>query len=185
MKLKAIKCPNCDGSLEIEDELDTFFCQYCGYNVILDEQSDSAIQAKVKMKQMEHEKNMQEKEHQQERYILERKINHSNIIKKRRVIILISCVLLYIISMVVVFSKEKRESDIQEKELQGIVNEVMIDIKDGDFDEAYVKANSIQYTEDWSDNIKKKWDNTREELIRQIEEAEDEATDEGWLDWLD
>ena len=36
MKTFALKCPNCNGDLTIEDGLDTFFCMYCGYKIMLD-----------------------------------------------------------------------------------------------------------------------------------------------------
>lgn len=51
----------------------------------------------------------------------------------------------------------------------------MFDIENGDFVEAYVKANTIHYTSDWSSDIEKKWDETREVLIDQIEKAERES----------
>lgn len=37
----------------------------------------------------------------------------------------------------------------------------MIDIDNEDFDTAYIKAQSIKYTANWSSDIEDKWDNTR------------------------
>lgn len=36
MELKTLSCPNCGANLEIEDGIDTFFCKYCGYKIILE-----------------------------------------------------------------------------------------------------------------------------------------------------
>ena len=50
MELKALKCPNCNANIEIENGIDLFYCKYCGYKIILEGQSDATINAKVKMK---------------------------------------------------------------------------------------------------------------------------------------
>lgn len=71
-----------------------------------------------------------------------------------------------------------------------MVEEIQDDIDDGVFDEAYIKAQSIKYTADWSSEIEDKWDNIRKEVIDQIIEAEKEATGssshkpekDGWFD---
>ena len=43
-----------------------------------------------------------------------------------------------------------RASKKQEAELQQLVNEIQEDIKNEDFDAAYIKAKQIRYTKDWS-----------------------------------
>lgn len=67
----ALKCPNCDANLEITDGLDTFYCKHCGCKIILDGQSNATINAKVRIKRMEHEKRMQDKQYAHERYVIE------------------------------------------------------------------------------------------------------------------
>lgn len=71
MKINTLTCPNCNGNLEIEDGLDTFYCKYCGSKIILSELSDAAYDAKVKIKNMEHKEKLKEKELEHERYKLE------------------------------------------------------------------------------------------------------------------
>ena len=51
----------------------------------------------------------------------------------------------------------------------------MEDIENEDFDEAYIKAQSIKHTSPWSDEVEEKWENTRKEMIGQIIKAEKEA----------
>jgi len=72
MELKTLNCPNCNGHLEIEDGIDTFFCKYCGNKIVLDGQSDAAYQAKVKIKELEHEQVMQENKYKNDQAEWER-----------------------------------------------------------------------------------------------------------------
>lgn len=187
MKIQALKCPNCDAALEIEDGIDTFFCKYCGYKIILAEMSDASINAKVKMKAMEHQEKMKDKQYAQERYVLEEKNKQSNFVKKREIIkgmvIAGVCVLFF----GGFFLSAKIGSDREEEKLQAIVDEVMVDIEQGNYDEAYIKANSLYYTADWSSEIEEKWDNTREALLEKITDAEkgDSDSNGGFFDWFD
>ena len=64
----------------------------------------------------------------------------------------------------------------QERELQAIVDQIMIDIENEDFAAAYVKANSLYWDDSWTSEGEDKWDATRKEIIKQIEEAEKKAT---------
>lgn len=61
MELKSLYCPNCGAAVTPVDGLDTFYCQYCGYQIHLDGMSDEAYKARTKVKQMEHEERMQDK----------------------------------------------------------------------------------------------------------------------------
>lgn len=189
MKLQSLKCPNCDAVLEIEDGIDTFFCKYCGNRIVLTDMSDASYNAKVQVKAMEHQERMQDKKYEQERYKMEKKEqSKKNEAKKGAIVaglIVLACIL-YFISFNNYFYNEEQKSLEQEVELQKIVEEVLVDIENGDYEEAYIKANTIHYTENWSDEIEEKWDNTREALLEQIEEAEKEANGGGgFWDWFD
>lgn len=60
------KCPNCGANLTVKNGLDTFFCQYCGTELISDGQSDVTIRAKADViladKAIERERQQQEYE---------------------------------------------------------------------------------------------------------------------------
>lgn len=58
MQMLQLKCPSCGGILEVEDSLDTFYCRYCGTKIVLAEQSDQLIKAKVDMAKLSHEERM-------------------------------------------------------------------------------------------------------------------------------
>lgn len=72
MEFHQLKCPNCGATLTIENDIDTFFCQYCGTKLIADGQSDVAIRAKADIKlaekAIERERQQQEYEERKARY---------------------------------------------------------------------------------------------------------------------
>lgn len=193
MELKSLFCPNCGASLEVEDGLDTFFCKYCGYKVLLQGQSKAAYDAKVRLKHMEHKERLQEKRDAQERYRMEFKQKD-----ERRTLAIVFGIFGAIIAMCLIISAVGNAgAKKQERELQAIVDQIMIDIENEDFAAAYVKANSLYWDDSWTSEGEDKWDATRKEIIKQIEEAEKNATgstinssdededdDGGFWDWL-
>lgn len=191
MELKSLFCTYCGASLEAEDGLDTFFCKYCGYKILLQGQSKAAYDAKVRLKHMEHKERLQEKRDAQERYRMEFEQKD-----ERRTLAIAFGILGAIIAMCLIISVVGNSgAKKQEQELQAIVDQIMIDIKNEDFAAAYVKANSLYWDDSWTSAGEDKWDATRREIIKQIEEAEKKATgsatnssDEGdgsgFWDWL-
>ena len=193
MELKSLFCPNCGASLEVEDGLDTFFCKYCGYKILLQGQSKAAYDAKVRVKHMEHKERLQEKRDAQERYRMEFKQKD-----ERRTLAIVFGIFGAIIAMCLINSAVGNAgAKKQERELQAIVDQIMIDIENEDFAAAYVKANSLYWDDSWTSEGEDKWDATRKEIIKQIEEAEKNATgsttnssdededdDGGFWDWF-
>lgn len=192
MELKSLFCPNCGASLDVEDGIDTFFCKYCGYKIMLQGQSKAAYEAKVRVKHMEHKERLQDKKNAQERYRMEsaRKEQKWGLIVGLGILVAVM-VLCFVITTVGNAGAKK-----QEQELQAIVDEIMIDIENEDFAAAYIKANSLYWDDSWTSEGEDKWDATRNEIIKQIEEAEKAATgssshestededDGGFFDWF-
>lgn len=58
MKIYELKCPSCGNYLEVEDSLDTFFCKYCGHRIVLADQSEHLVKAKVDIERLKHEERM-------------------------------------------------------------------------------------------------------------------------------
>ena len=172
MELKSLFCPNCGASLEVEDGLDTFFCKYCGYKILLQGQSKAAYDAKVRVKHMEHKERLQDKRDAQERYRMEFKQKD-----ERRTLAIVFGILGAIIAMCLIISAVGNAgAKKQDRELQAIVDQIMIDIENEDFAAADVKANSLYWDDSWTSEGEDKWDATRKEIIKQIEEAEKKAT---------
>ena len=191
MKLYQMKCPACGGTIEVDENRDSCFCSYCGTKVYIDDEAQRIEITKninyhktytdeAKIRKIESEERMQERKFAVEQEKRKAKIWSTLAI----VFIVLACVIGYVISFISYFDSEKEASDRQEQELQAIVDDVMKDIEDGNFDEAYIKAERILYTENWSSEIEDKWDATRKEIIEQIEKAEREAKkDEGTGTW--
>ena len=167
-EIKILKCPNCNAALKIENGLDSYQCEHCGYTFMLDGQSKAAYRAKTRIKELEHDERMADKQYKHERYKAEQEQKQKRIDNKVFIVLLVAAMLFLWIG----FGNEERKSEKQEKELQQIVEEVQTDISNGDFDEAHIKVQSIQYTAGWSSDIEEKWDNIREELVKQLEDAE-------------
>lgn len=191
MRMYQLKCPACGASIEVERNRDSCFCSYCGTKVYVDDETHRVEITKniryhkiytdeAKIRKIESEERMQER-----RFAAKEKERKS---KARSA--LISTLLLLVVTVGCfifldsILDSEKEASDRQEEELQAIVDEVLQDIEDGNFEEAYVKAERIRYTADWSSEIEDKWDATRETVIEQIEEAERQANkDENGGTW--
>lgn len=190
MELKSLDCPNCGASLDVEDGLDTFFCKYCGHKILLEGQSQAAYEAKVRVKHMEHEERLQDKRDSHERFKME--FEQKDQRKTLLIVFSIFCAIIAFCLIISLFGNASVKR--QERELQAIVDQIMIDIENEDFAEAYVKANSLYWDDSWTSKGEEKWDATRKEIIKQIEEAEKKATgtisnstedaSSGFLDWF-
>lgn len=191
MRIHQLKCPSCGAAIEIDESRDSCFCSYCGTKVYIDDEIHRVEITKninyhktytdeAEIRRIESEERMQER-----KYAVERETCKS---KKwsalGTVLVVLACVIGYFVFFNGYLDSEKEASDRQEQELQVIVDEVMQDIAEGDFDEAYIKAEKIRYTANWSSEIEDKWDATREEIIKQIKKAEKESKkDEGGDTW--
>lgn len=191
MKLNTLKCINCGASLEIEDGIDTFFCKYCGHKIILEKLSEASINAKIQIKKMEHQELMRDKQYEQQRYNFDKKVQHKNKESSRKLISSIIVISVFVLLFVVILGSVYVKSVKEEQKLEAKVDEIMIDINNGDYDEAYIKANSLHYTSDWSSEVEDKWDNTRKALLEKIEQTEKESSDNNdgggffnWFNWF-
>lgn len=182
MKLVTLKCPNCGADIEIENGIDTFYCKYCGYKIILDGQSDAAINAKVRMKELESNERIK-----REKWNYKREATKENNKTVFKVLAILFGVMLFCIAMVIILGvMGDKEAEAQDKKFQTIVDEIMIDIDNGNFDEARVKANMLYWdsSSNPSASQKKKWDQTRKEILKQIDKAEKEAKKKEKTGWF-
>lgn len=153
------------GRLKINDEIDMFYCNFCGGQIFMDGLSDAAYESRTKIKGMKHKEVMLDKKYEHEKY------NDRKKLKSLLQYLGISVAVIIIISVYFGITSSKNE-----KEYNRIVTEVQQDISNGNFDSAYVTAQELVYHNSSEKEKKKKWDNTRRELINQIIEAEKAAT---------
>lgn len=78
MKIIQMKCPSCGGSLEVKDNLERFYCQYCGQQIILAEQDKMVVGAKMFNSFLEHRERMFEKKAAEKREREERENRETN-----------------------------------------------------------------------------------------------------------
>lgn len=175
-KLITVRCPHCGANLNVDDGLDTFYCQFCGTKIFLDELSDAAYDAKTKVKNMHHQETMADKKFDYKKFKIASKFSERSQEFKHQMLSFLIPMLVLALIPIVIIGPVKASSNREEVKLQKIVEEVQEDIKNEDFDSAYVKAQSIVYTSDWSNDIEKKWNNIRKELINQIIEEEKKVT---------
>lgn len=185
---RQLKCLSCGATFFVEDGMDSYYCSYCGEKVFIQRPHSSGEKSKhifyhktipdeAKIKKIELEERAQT-------ITLVDRISE-RISSGVSVIGFIILTIILICIFVATFASAKAKSDRQERELQTIVDTVMQDIENGNFEEAYISAESIRYTAGWSDEIEKKWDAIRKETIDQIEKAEKQAngdSDDAWWD---
>ena len=64
MKLIRIKCPGCGANLEVNQELDKVMCNYCGTQVLIDDEASKIVRiekAKLESRKNNYEQYMREK----------------------------------------------------------------------------------------------------------------------------
>ena len=71
MNMIGIKCPHCGADLKINDEIDMFYCNFCGGQIFMNGLSDAAYESRTKIKGMKHEEVMLAKKHEHEKYMKE------------------------------------------------------------------------------------------------------------------
>ena len=185
---RQLKCPSCGATFVVEDGMDSYYCSYCGEQIFIRKSHSSVEKSKhifyhktitdeAKIKKIELEERAQT-------ITLADKLSE-RISSGVSVIGFIILTIILICIFIATFASVKAKSDRPERELQSLVDTVMQDIEEGNFEEAYIHAESIRYTANWSDEIEKKWDAIRKETINQIEKAEKQAngdTDDAWWD---
>ena len=101
---------------------------------------------------------------------------------KRRPLVILSICLVFLIAFdVVVFidlNRDKKAEEIADNELKQIVANIEIDIANGDYDAALIKANSLHYDKKLSYSKAEEWDKQRESLIEMIKEMKERKENE-------
>ena len=176
MELKSLKCPNCGGSVEIEDGLDIFFCKYCGNKIILSDMSDAAYKAKAAAMQYRHEEKMQENEHKEAKAKWERQEIAKEKEEKSKNKFLIIFFGVWIGLLVAIaflgFGIPSIAHSIKVRKLEKLSVKIEQSIENHDYDHAALLLNGLRLNDDWSSSETKEWEDRRAEYNRQIKEAQ-------------
>lgn len=171
MKFKTLKCPNCDAPIIPPNGVETFYCQHCGYHIILEDLTNAEVNASVKFGRMWHKERMRDKQYEENHNAWVRRENtkHYEFVRYILVFALLFGLLFIVGAMISI------KSNNEEQKLNDTVDEIVQDINDGNYSEARVKAQSLYYTSGESEEHQKKWDDTRKQLLKEIDKAEKEA----------
>ena len=169
MKFIHLKCTNCGASTEVNIESDKtiVFCPNCGAKTFIDEEAKN-ININYEYRK---EDAARIKESENKARIKELELIHKDKEDKRAwkfgaisMIVAISFCVFWIVS-----TDLKQKSS--ETQLQTIVEEIQVDITNGNYDAALIKANSLHYSDDPDSETGKKWRETRENINSVIEDA--------------
>ena len=171
MELFTLECPKCNASLEIEDGLDTFYCKYCGTKLLVDGMNSDSLNARLRLKELEHEEKIREADYGHERFKLMHHANEERNKFKFLLIILGACLLLLLLYVggatimhrLTVSGLERLESEIQ------------ADITTGDYDSALLKTNDMVLSDNYSHDEKRAWDKKRKMYVDLIKQKQQEA----------
>lgn len=175
MEFVKLKCPSCGADLNVDNGLDTFFCQYCGAKILLHGQNSDALQAKAKVKIVETEANkeleMQKEKHRAEKEEREFKAKEDHKVAVGALIWFAALISIIGLVMLIVNIAGKNEL----KQLETIYQEIQIDIENGNYDEALIKTNRLRASDKQNLTVRMQWASTRNDLVRQIKRLQKEA----------
>lgn len=159
MEIKKLTCPECGASFEGNEKVS--FCSHCGAKLFFDN-GDKNINYNYKTEDIAKIKEIEFKKEKE----LQNRKDEPKIWLSLLIVFIICFGLLGIMAII-----EQKKDESIETELQSTVNEIYVDIENGNYDKALVKANSLYYTGAGSESqTAKKWNSTRESLIKLIEE---------------
>lgn len=164
MQILQMRCPNCNAELKVDDGIESFYCQYCGTRIILDGQSDAVIRAKARLKTLDKVGDLQYEIHQQRKEMKAQKAAIRAAEEKRAMKIFAATfggALLFVLLMLAIHGIMVNRENTR---LNEIYAEIQVDIENGDYDSALIKANSLYFRRD-DDDLKEQWDEMRESVI--------------------
>lgn len=189
MEYKSFKCPECGANI---DNINASFCSSCGVKLQFDDGSKNInynykMEDVAKIKEVELNREIELNNIKTNSRFVDNKFTLGILFSFATVIIVFMAmfmygsnatnlknkfclgVLLFFALYTVLFIYLYNKSKTQEKNLQNMVNEIQNNINSGNYEVALIKAKSLRYTAKWSNDIKEKWDDTRESLIEIIE----------------
>lgn len=168
MKVQALKCPECGANIEIDKPVDVCYCNYCGAKLAVEEDNKDIIYANVRQKELEHETDMQIRQHSYEIKKAQIDKNRKNFQKLIPYIAAFIVLIFVAFGIVSAVNNGKSEKTSYEAKLESIEAEVNKLIDSGEYDLAYTKAQYIRANDISSNKEKAKWDDIRKSLLDRI-----------------
>lgn len=171
MNLFTLECPHCKATLDVEDGLDTFYCKYCGAKLIVESMSDDSLNARVRLKEMEHEERLQDAEYEYKRFKMLHKAKEERSNTRFAFIILG----LMALPCILYFGGVSCSHNMHVSDLERIEASIQSDIMAGDYDSALIKTNQLRLDDHYSNEQTQSWDKKREMYIDIINEKKRES----------
>ena len=193
MEIKKLRCPECGANYESDEKVS--FCSHCGAKLFFDDGTKTVnynynykTEDAARIRVIEVNRELELNKRKANSRFVDNKFTLGILFSFATVIIVVMAmfmygsnvtnlknkfglgVLLFFVVYTVLFMYLYNKSKTQEKNLQNMVNEIQNNINSGNYEVALIKAKSLRYTAKWSNDIKEKWDDIRESLIKIIEE---------------
>lgn len=169
VKLIPMTCPNCKASIEIDGTKDFCFCTYCGTKILVNDDSTRTININHHYTETDEAKieeiKSKERIHARE---LWSKDSYKKSANRSFIIMAIFCVVGFLVLGIHGAIEDKKQTN----HFEQLSQEILVDIENGDYSSAKLKANQIQYTANFKSGEKEKWDEVRETLLEEIAKAE-------------
>ena len=95
--------------------------------------------------------------------------------KGRKTLMAILPAILILALCISYFAAQSIKHNHKEAQFEQTVQEIQIDVENGDYDDALIKANTLHMDDGYSSESEEHWDQQRESLIKMIEEKQKEA----------
>ena len=177
LNIAKLECPCCGATLDVNDELDIFYCKYCGSKLIAEDLDKGRLKARLKIYELQQQERMQQSEHEFQQHEIqeERKQRRFEAILEAfdgKLVPLVLAVILLVAMHISTSlpSSEELEHDELVAELKSIELEIQSDIKSGNYDEALLKTKQLVLDDNWSSKEEKTWAQKRKEYEEVIRE---------------
>ena len=187
-KMQQLTCPFCGSNQLIEKDIDLFLCDHCKSEFIINRDKHvinykkriAELEAENKRLHMKLDASLKQRKMAFENAKYERK---SGIIRtliesmgRDGIIGIVSLLILFTMAISSSFnitsSTKRHEENV--KHLESVVQQIQDDIDAGRYDEALIKTESIRGN-NYSHEDDKRWDNTRNKLVKDINDAKEKA----------
>ena len=181
------RSPNCNGILDLNvDDKEYIFCPYCGQKFFVEDgKKEYTINQNINInKNITHTHRTYD-----ETEIIKEKASLTK--EKMGWMFAIGCFVFVFLMVGIMLLSGNLGVKKEEAYLQGLVEEIMIDIENENYGAAEIKANQLYWESNWTSDPAEKWDATREAIMRQIKEAQgidtsepEEEESKGLFNWF-
>ncbi len=172
-----LRCPNCDAFMEVEDNLELCYCKYCGTRILLDEQSEAVVKAKTRLRMTDKISDtaikLQSKRYEQKQIRMQYEAEEDKRNNKLIMFLFALMILLFVGMGLLIHFQIKSDNETvynEQVRLETLLNEILQDIEEGEYDLALIKSSGLRYSvRPSSDDYEEQWEETRRTVVSMIE----------------